>query len=114
MARWPLIVACVAGVALLAPACLAAQGPGPKTGFTDALARFSLALDGAYGDEGPAAAESLSQMERVRQRWDALIRTYETGMAAEVGERTAGPRRAHAPGARRRISRAPPVPRRPA
>ena len=24
-------------------------------------------------------------MERVRQRWDALIRTYETGMAADVG-----------------------------
>ena len=85
MARWPVIVACVAGVALLAPRPLAAQGPGPKQVFTDALARFSLALDGAYGDEGPAAAESLSQMERVRQRWDALIRNYETGMAAEVG-----------------------------
>jgi hypothetical protein len=85
MARWLVIVACVAGVALLAPRPLTAQGPGPKQVFTDALARFSLALDGAYGDEGPAAAESLSQMERVRQQWDALIRNYETGMAAEVG-----------------------------
>ncbi|HWN86476.1 MAG TPA: tetratricopeptide repeat protein [Vicinamibacterales bacterium] len=85
MARWPVVVACVAGVVLLAPRQLAAQGPGPKQAFTGALARFSLALDGAYGDEGPAAAESLSQMERVRQQWDSLIRTYETGLAAEVG-----------------------------
>ena len=85
MMRRPLIVACVTGAALLGPRPLAAQVPGPKQVFTEALARFSLALDGAYGDEGPAAAESLSQMERVRERWDALIRTYETGMAADVG-----------------------------
>ena len=86
MRRWALIVACVAGMALLAPSQVApvvAQGQGPKQAFTEALARFSLAVDGSYGDEGPRAAESLSQMERVRERWDALIRTYETGMAAE-------------------------------
>ena len=85
MRRRPLIVACVTGVALLAPCPLVAQGPGPKQLFTEALARFSLALDGAYGDEGPAAAESLSSMERIRERWDALIRTFEAGMAADVG-----------------------------
>lgn len=85
MRRRPLIVACVTGVALLAHPPLMAQGPGPKQLFTEALARFSLALDGAYGDEGLTAAESLSSMERIRERWDALIRTFEAGMAADVG-----------------------------
>ena len=85
MMRRPLIVACVTGGTLLASTLLLAQAPGPKQVFTETLARLSLALDGGYGDEGRAAAESLSQLERIRERWDALIRSYETGMAAEVG-----------------------------
>lgn len=61
-----------------------AQNVDPKTAFTEALARFSLALDGAFGDEGPAAAASLAAMDRARQQWDSVIRTYEAGLAAEA------------------------------
>jgi tetratricopeptide (TPR) repeat protein len=85
----PLFVACALGAVLLAPWAASAQGQGPKQAFTDALARFSLALDGTYGDEGATAAASVAAMAQVRQQWDTLIRTYETGMAAEV--RTAAP-----------------------
>ena len=69
---------------------LAAAAPGraqnvdPKAAFTEALARFSLALDGAFGDEGPAATASLAAMDRARQQWDSVIRTYEAGLAADV------------------------------
>jgi len=61
-----------------------AQNLDPKALFTEALARFSLALDGAFGDDGPAAASSLAAMDRARQQWDSVIRTYEAGLAADV------------------------------
>jgi len=61
-----------------------AQNVESKVVFTDALARFSLALDGAFGDEGPAVATSLAAMDRARQQWDSVIRAYEAGLASEV------------------------------
>ena len=77
--------ACLAAVWLLATVTpTPAQNADPKALFTDALARFSLALDGAFGDEGPTAAASLAAMDRARQQWDGVIRTYEAGLAAEV------------------------------
>src|SRR5689334_2528135 len=61
-----------------------AQNVDPKTAFTGALARFSLALDGAVAGEGAVAASSLAAMDGARQQWDSVIRTYEAGWAAEV------------------------------
>jgi tetratricopeptide (TPR) repeat protein len=77
---------------LAAAALLAAAWPGhaqntnPKAAFTNALAGFSLALDGTFGDEGPVATASLAAMDRARQQWDAVIRAYEMGLAAEVAK----------------------------
>ena len=77
--------ACVAAVWWLAAVTPGhGQNADPKSTFTDALARFSLALDGTFGDEAEAAASSLAAMDRARQQWDAMIRTYEVGLAAEV------------------------------
>jgi tetratricopeptide (TPR) repeat protein len=89
MVRTPLRAACLVTALLLVPRATAAQAADPKQAFTAALARFSLALDGAYGDEGPAASASLAALGRIRTQWDALIRNYESGMASEV--RTAAP-----------------------
>ncbi len=69
---------------LLAAAPSHAQNADPKSTFTAALARFSLALDGAFGDEGATVASSLMAMDGARQQWDSVIRTYEAGLAAEV------------------------------
>jgi hypothetical protein len=79
------VVASLAVVALVAVAAPGrAQSANPKTTFTSALARVSLGLDGTFGDEGPVVADSLAVMDRARQQWDAVVRAYETGLAAEV------------------------------
>lgn len=78
-------MACAVGAVFVAPQRILAQGQSPKQAFTEALARFSLALDGTYGDEGATATESLARLEQIRQQWDGLIRKYEAGMAAELG-----------------------------
>jgi tetratricopeptide (TPR) repeat protein len=81
------VFACLTAVALVAAARPGhAQNTDPKTAFTAGLARFSLALDGAFGDEGPVAAASLAAMDRARQQWDGVIRAYEAGLAAEVAK----------------------------
>jgi len=81
------VVACLAAVALVAAAWPGhAQNATPKAAFTNGLARFSLALDGAFGDEGPVVTASLEAMDRTRQQWDAVIRSYEMGMAGEVAK----------------------------
>jgi tetratricopeptide (TPR) repeat protein len=80
-------VAWLAAVALIAAAWPGhAQNTSPKVAFTDGLARFSLALDGAFGDESAVATASLTAMDRARQQWDAVIRAYEMGLAAEVAK----------------------------
>ena len=55
----------------------AAQSPDPKSNFVQALGRFSLALDGEYGDEGPRILASLDTLDRSVTRWDDAIREYE-------------------------------------
>ena len=60
------------------------QVADPKTDFVQSLARFSLGLEGAYGDEGSTIRSSLAAMAHELERWDAGIRTYETAMASEV------------------------------
>ena len=57
----------------------------PKGAFVGALGRFSLALGGTYGDEGPTIQSSLDAMDGALAAWDAVIRTYEAAMAAEIG-----------------------------
>jgi tetratricopeptide (TPR) repeat protein len=72
-------------VALLAvPNLAAAQVADPKADFTEALAQFSLALDGTYGDEGPRILSSLESMERGLAKWDETIRAYESGIGVET------------------------------
>ncbi len=79
--RLPLLLV-VALTSMPAPAV--AQRADPKAGFVQALAQFSQALDGAYGDEGPRIASSLALMRQELDRWDALLATYEKGMASEL------------------------------
>jgi len=77
----------VAALAIAAPAF--GQPADPRAAFTDALGRFSLALGGTYGDEGNRIRSSLDSVDRTLEQWETVIRTYERGMAAEIG--TAAP-----------------------
>jgi len=49
---------------------LTGQSPEPKTTFIQAVGQFSLALDGAYGDEGARVRSSLDAMSRALGEWD--------------------------------------------
>jgi tetratricopeptide (TPR) repeat protein len=73
---------------LIAAPAIGGQIAGPKTDFVQALAQFSLGLEGAYGDEGIRIRSSLNSMDLELERWDATIRTYETAMASEVSGAT--------------------------
>ena len=68
--------------ALSAPA--SGQTVDPKPGFLDALGRFSLALQGSYGDEGGRIRAALESLDRARQEWDRVVGRYETAMKSEV------------------------------
>jgi tetratricopeptide (TPR) repeat protein len=70
--------------AVMAISTLAGQVADPKNDFIQALGRFSLGLDGTYGDEGHGIWASLDDMERGLKQWDATIRTYEAAMASEI------------------------------
>lgn len=76
----------VAGVicALVAVRTVAGQVRDPKTDFIQALAQFSTALDGAYGDEGSRIQSSLGAMDRGLEQWDRTITVYEAAMAADL------------------------------
>lgn len=69
---------------LAVPALASAQAPEPKTDFLQALARFSLALDGAAGDEAGTIRASLDTMATALERWDATIRVYEAGLQRDL------------------------------
>ena len=60
------------------------QVDDPKVNFLQAVGRFSLELDGAYGDEGSRIWSRLEAMEQGLKQWDATIRSYEAGMASEI------------------------------
>ena len=49
---------------IVSAAALTAQSPEPKAAFVQAVGQFSLALDGAYGDEGARIRSSLDAMSR--------------------------------------------------
>ncbi len=61
----------------------ARQAPDPREAFVQALAGFSLALEGAYGDEGERIRTSLDAMDRALTQWDATIGAYEAAMERE-------------------------------
>jgi tetratricopeptide (TPR) repeat protein len=68
---------------------LDAQSPEPKTAFVQAVGQFSLALDGAFGDEGARMRSSLDAMARALSEWDDVLRRSEAAMSADL--RTAAP-----------------------
>ena len=69
---------------IVSAATLTGQSPEPKAAFVQAVGQFSLALDGAYGDEGSRLRSSLDAMSRALGEWDALLRKYEAAMAADL------------------------------
>jgi tetratricopeptide (TPR) repeat protein len=68
---------------------LTGQAPEPKGVFVQALGQFSVAVDGAFGDEGARIRASLDAMDRALTQWNTVVRSYETAMAADM--RTAEP-----------------------
>jgi tetratricopeptide (TPR) repeat protein len=74
---------------LIGAAALAGQSPEPKVSFVQAVGQFSLALDGAYSDDGARVRASLEAMSRSLDEWDGVLRKYEAAMAADL--RTADP-----------------------
>jgi tetratricopeptide (TPR) repeat protein len=79
----------VAVLTVVAAAAVTGQSPEPKSTFIQAVGQFSLALDGASGDEGARVRSSLDAMARALGEWDAMLRKYEAAMAADL--RTAEP-----------------------
>jgi tetratricopeptide (TPR) repeat protein len=78
-----IVVAALLALPLSRP--VSGQGTDPRADFLNALGRFSLALDGAFGDEGRALSSALDSMADALSRWDAFIATRERAMAAEIG-----------------------------
>ena len=78
------LVAGLLSILLAVPVAAAAQVADPKGAFTEALGQFSLAIDGAYGDEGPRVLSTLDALDRGLAAWDATIRSFEAGLAAET------------------------------
>ncbi|HEY6508430.1 MAG TPA: tetratricopeptide repeat protein, partial [Vicinamibacterales bacterium] len=73
----------------LAAQVASAQAPDPKRQFTEALGRFSAALDGRYGDDGARLTAGVAAMEDALARWDAAIRQVETSVTAEIAKSSA-------------------------
>jgi tetratricopeptide (TPR) repeat protein len=76
--RW-LVAAALLSTILTGTA--AGQSGDPKSNFVQALGQFSLALDGTYGDEGPAILASLDALDRSVTQWDEAISAYEAEAA---------------------------------
>jgi tetratricopeptide (TPR) repeat protein len=60
------------------------QAADPRGEFLNALGRFSLALDGTFGDEGQRLSSALDAMSAALSQWDALIQSRERAMAADL------------------------------
>ncbi len=56
----------------------------PKAAFTQSLARFSVGLDGTFGDEGRAVRSALDAMERGLREWDDTLQALEKASAVEL------------------------------
>jgi tetratricopeptide (TPR) repeat protein len=90
--RWTLpwhFPVCIATAIVALSTAPTGQAPEPKIVFVQALGQFSLALDGAFGDEGARIRENLDAMDRALAQWNTVVRTYETAMATDI--RTAEP-----------------------
>ena len=89
--RWRRVCRRLAAVPLALLAALAAapsssaQEADPKTEFLQALGRFSLDLDGDYGDEGARLAADIEALRQGLARWDAAIARLEAAMAVGLG-----------------------------
>jgi len=84
-------VAATSVVLLLASGhpALAQGAADPKTAFFQSLARFSVALDGQFGDEGRDVRAALDGMARGLDAWDSAIRTSESSFARSLPGSTA-------------------------
>src|SRR5512138_1163929 len=67
----------------LAAASMHAQAD-PNSQFVGALGRFSLALDGRFGDEGPDILASLTELDQGVARWDEAIQSVELQAARNL------------------------------
>src|SRR4051812_29764750 len=76
-----IVAACAGVVLLLLPSAALAQ----RDAFVEALAGFTSALPGTYGDESVDTRASLDRMERGLAEWDRTLREYESNV------RTIGP-----------------------
>jgi tetratricopeptide (TPR) repeat protein len=84
----PAIVAAGVGfILLLLPSLAIAQ----HDAFVEALAGFTEALPGTYGDERVATRASLDRMERGLAEWDQTLREYESNIRA-IGPTASGGR----------------------
>jgi len=78
-------VAAAAAVLSLASTCPAlGQTADPQAAFFQSLARFSVALDGPFGDEGRAVRVALDGMTRGLDEWDATVRASEVLFATAL------------------------------
>jgi tetratricopeptide (TPR) repeat protein len=83
----PAIVAAgVGSILLLLPSLAIAQ----HDAFVEALAGFTEALPGTYGDERVATRASLDRMERGLAEWDRTLREYESNIRAISPTASAG------------------------
>ncbi len=71
-------------LALAPPPRINGQATDPRGDFLSALGRFSLALDGTYGDEGQRLSDALDAMAAALTQWDAMIQSRERAMAADI------------------------------
>jgi len=77
------VLVCVL-LALALPSRINGQATDPRGDFLSALGRFSLALDGTYGDEGQRLSNALDAMAAALAQWDAMIESRERAMAADI------------------------------
>jgi tetratricopeptide (TPR) repeat protein len=70
--------ACVGFVQLILPSPAIAQ----HNAFVEAVAEFTAALSGSYGDEAVAARAALDRLQRGLAEWDRSLREYESNVAA--------------------------------
>ena len=82
--RWPAVPVLAACALLAIPRVAPGQAADPKNDFVQALARFSLGLDGAFGDEGTTSLANLETLRRSLDQWDATVRGYETAMRSDL------------------------------
>jgi tetratricopeptide (TPR) repeat protein len=69
---------------LASPRPATGQIGDPKAAFSQSLARFGVALDGTFGDEGRAVRSALDAMARGLGEWDDTLHALEKAAATEL------------------------------